>query len=268
MSEAWTPQLHHRAHFPGYNTLDLLDGSRLDSGSRPEIRAYTIIEAGSCWVARFGGLDEAWMPVREFVQEVATSRREVAGAWFRESVYRGFDEGLYEARSWMHATNSGYRTIFFSFDRIRGFVLLSADEFRSLASVHSGVNFGDVRSLVAAGSYEHASRAANWLATASERDAARDYITSERERARAARALPPLVGADAAVAMAMDIRERAQRALEDHLGSIAEHVPDELSELARTWLIEKTSSSFWLEHRHELLQGGWIWEQFLSEITE
>ena len=70
---------------------------------------------------------------------------------------------------------------------------------------------------------------------------------------------------------ALEVRARARRALDVHLANIASNADDasrEIFEQARGWLLEKTMANFWLEHREQLSQGAWIWERFLSEITE
>ena len=105
MSDVWTPMIQHREPLPMCNILELLDGTRLESGTVREVRAFAR-GAGSCWVARFDGLDAALMPQRTFMKERGTSHREVDGIWLREDLFSCEEDGFYEARSWM--PNEGF----------------------------------------------------------------------------------------------------------------------------------------------------------------
>ncbi len=271
MSDVWTPMIQHREPLPMCNILELLDGTRLESGTVREVRAFAR-GAGSCWVARFDGLDAALMPQRTFMKERGTSHREVDGIWLREDLFSCEEDGFYEARSWMRADGThraGYRSVYFSLTREHGFVMLDAEQFQEATIASCGVDFGDGRSLVASEESELALRAANWIPNREMRDAARDYVASAR--AQRERQLPALIGTEATLSAASEVRARARRALDAHLAGIASHteeVPTEIFEQARGWLLEKTLASFWLEHREQLAHGSWIWERFLSEITE
>lgn|GEM_PF-4639083 len=271
MSKIWNPPARHREPLPACNILELLDGSRLESGNQREVRAF-VAGAGSCWVARFDGPDDAWMSRRTFMKEWSISQREVDGVWLREHVFVCEQDGFYEARSWMRAEGereAGYHTIYFSLSRERGFELCEPSQFHEANVASYGVDFGDVRSLIAAGEYELAGRAANWLPGAQRRQEARSYV--EIARADRERRLPSLIGDEPALSTALEVRARARRALDVHLANIASNADDasrEIFEQARGWLLEKTMANFWLEHREQLSQGAWIWERFLSEITE
>ncbi len=144
-------------------------------------------EPGSAWMSRLVGGD----------RERVDFAREPAGAYYfsvseqgeRLVIYPDIRPGTYEAQSYMDVAGQAHMEltrVYFRYTKAHGFVLWSYEEVLAAVRDEVTIDFGEVRSLVAAGAYDAAERAAHWLHHKGEREAAIRYVATARHRDQSA----------------------------------------------------------------------------------
>ncbi|MEC9397798.1 MAG: hypothetical protein VX475_09280 [Myxococcota bacterium] len=121
----------------------------------------------------------------EVEREMARKVKNLEFGVLRQRSYEGLGEGDYLATSMILPRQGGdasEQLVYINYKHSRGFTLLTPLQMAARWRGMVGADFGDVRSLVAQQDWERAERAAQWIESPREREAAAHYVQSCRAR--------------------------------------------------------------------------------------